>query len=79
MWDNRFEEVLRDYLPHLPEEERLAQGSTLRDLGLDSIAMVELLSVLEGAYKVRLADEALSTATFETPETLWRAISEGVR
>jgi acyl carrier protein len=37
--------------------------------------MVELLSVLERAYSVRLADEALSTETFQTPETLWRALS----
>jgi acyl carrier protein len=75
MWDKRFEEVLRGYLPHLPDGEPLAGGSALRELGLDSIAMVELLSVLERAYSVRLADEALSTETFQTPETLWRALS----
>ena len=75
MWDERFEESVRRYLPYLPADEELAADTPLRDFGLDSLATVELLSSLEAAYDVRFQDEALSLATFETPEVLWKTLS----
>ncbi|MFB7469411.1 phosphopantetheine-binding protein [Kitasatospora sp. NPDC056184] len=75
MWDERFEESVRRFLPYLPADEELAADAPLRDFGLDSLATVDLLSVLEDAYDVRFYDEALSLATFETPETLWKTLS----
>lgn len=74
MWDDKFEEVLRRHLPHLPADEELEADMRLRDLGLDSVAMVELLSTVEGLYQVRFADDALTPETFETPGTLWRTL-----
>ncbi|MFE6869259.1 phosphopantetheine-binding protein [Kitasatospora sp. NPDC057692] len=75
MWDERFEESVRRFLPYLPADEELSADAPLRDFGLDSLATVDLLSVLEDAYDVRFYDEALSLATFETPETLWKTLS----
>ncbi|MFD7734600.1 phosphopantetheine-binding protein [Kitasatospora phosalacinea] len=75
MWDERFEESVRRFLPYLPADEELVADAPLRDFGLDSLATVDLLSVLEDAYGVRFQDEALSLATFETPETLWKTLS----
>ncbi|NUR60838.1 MAG: acyl carrier protein [Catenulispora sp.] len=75
MWDERFEESVRRFLPYLPAEEELGADAPLRDFGLDSLATVELLSVLEDAYDIRFRDEALSLATFETPEVLWKTLS----
>nr|BAP34717.1 acyl carrier protein [Streptomyces sp. ML694-90F3] len=75
MWDDRFEEVLRRFLPYLAESQEVRGSIRLRDVGLDSIAMVELLSVLEKEYDVRLDDEALRPETFETPATLWSALA----
>ena len=75
MWDERFEESVRRYLPYLPADEELAADTPLRDFGLDSLATVELLSALEASYEVRFQDEALSLATFETPEVLWKTLS----
>ncbi|MFF4345213.1 phosphopantetheine-binding protein [Kitasatospora sp. NPDC001540] len=75
MWDERFEESVRRFLPYLPADEELVADAPLRDFGLDSLATVDLLSVLEDAYEVRFQDEALSLATFETPETLWKTLS----
>ncbi|MEY9891979.1 acyl carrier protein [Catenulispora sp. MAP5-51] len=75
MWDERFEESVRRYLPYLPADEELAADTPLRDFGLDSLATVELLSALEASYDVRFQDEALSLATFETPEVLWKTLS----
>ena len=44
MWDNQFEELLRQYLPFLAADEQLSADTPLREFGLDSLAMVELLS-----------------------------------
>ena len=46
-----------------------------KDLGLDSLARVELLARIEKAFEVRLGDEVLGTA--ETPRDLLRAIVAG--
>jgi 1-acyl-sn-glycerol-3-phosphate acyltransferase len=53
-----------------------ALDSTLeRDLGLDSLARVELLARIEQAFGVRLSDDVLGLA--ETPRDLLRAVAEG--
>jgi len=75
MWDNQFEALLRRYLPFISADERLEEDSQLRQFGLDSLAIVELLSVLENTYDVRFEDDALTLETFETPGTLWRTLS----
>ncbi|MGJ6967984.1 acyl carrier protein [Streptosporangium sp. G11] len=79
MWDDRFEEILRRQLPFLPPEERLGEDSNLSGFGLDSLAIVELLATLEEEYGVRFQDEALTMETFETPGTLWKALSGMLR
>ncbi|MEH0845488.1 phosphopantetheine-binding protein [Micromonospora sp. CPCC 205711] len=75
MWDDRFEEIMRRSLPFLPVGEKLDPDADLRDLGLDSLGTVELLSHLEKAYQVRFTDELLSMDTFATPGVLWTALS----
>ncbi|CAM5422536.1 MULTISPECIES: acyl carrier protein [Streptomyces] len=78
MWDTRFEELLRGHLPYLGATEPLDADLSLRDVGLDSMAMVELLSSIESSYDVRFADEAMSMRNFETPARLWATL-ESVR
>jgi acyl carrier protein len=75
MWDQRFEETLRRFLPFLPADERLAEDTNLRDFGLDSLGMVELLAQLESGYDVRFTNEALTMETFATPAVLWRTLT----
>lgn len=75
MWDKQFDELLRRHLPFLSAEEPLEEDTPLRELGLDSLAMVELLAALEGAYQVRFTDDALTLANFETPGVLWKTLS----
>lgn len=75
MWDERFEVLLRQYLPFLDAGEELAPDLDLRDFGLDSIGVIDLLVSLESAYDVRLTDDALSMETFETPAILWNVLS----
>jgi acyl carrier protein len=76
MWDQQFEEILRQYLPFLSADEKLEQSTGLRDLGLDSMGIVEMLAALEDAYAVRFLDETLTVETFATPGVLWATLSE---
>jgi nodulation protein F len=75
VWDDRFEAIVRRYVPFLASDERLAGGSILRDLGLDSMATVELLAALEQAYGARFVDDAMNMENFATPDTLWATLS----
>jgi acyl carrier protein len=75
MWDQQFEDLLRQFLPFLGADEVLEADSTLRDLGLDSLGTVELLGSLEDRYDVRFLDEALNAETFATPASLWDILS----
>ncbi|GAA4236117.1 acyl carrier protein [Streptosporangium album] len=75
MWDQQFEEILRPLLPFLPADEKLEEDAGLRDFGLDSLGMVELLATLESSYDVRFRDDALTLDTFATPSLLWNALT----
>ncbi|MFE5793569.1 phosphopantetheine-binding protein [Streptomyces sp. NPDC056503] len=75
MWDPEFEEILREHLPYVSPAEELSPESDLPDLGLDSMGVVELMTVLEGAYGVRFRDEALSLDSFRSPGVLWRTLT----
>ncbi|MDT0574244.1 phosphopantetheine-binding protein [Streptomyces sp. DSM 3412] len=75
MWDDRFENLLRRYLPFLSADQPLERDVSLRDVGLDSLGTVELLAELENTYDVRFQDEALTKETFETPGVLWKTLS----
>jgi acyl carrier protein len=75
MWDERFEKILRQYLPLLPEAEPLGTDLALRDYGLDSMNTVELLAALEAAYGVRFSHDAMNLDNFAIPESIWRTLS----
>ncbi|MFI6644817.1 phosphopantetheine-binding protein [Streptomyces sp. NPDC050504] len=75
MWDQNFEDLLRGFLPFIGADEPLTEDAPLRDLGLDSLGIVELLAALEGGYDVRFQDDALGRETFETPGVLWKVLS----
>ena len=75
MWDEQFEILVRSQLPFLTAGEKLHPDLDLRQFGLDSLGVVDLLISLESAYNVRLADDILSMETFATPAALWAALS----
>jgi acyl carrier protein len=74
MWDDRFEALLRSHLPFLDVEEELQPNLNLRELGLDSLGVVDLLVSLENTYSVRFVDDALSMDAFESPAVLWDTV-----
>jgi acyl carrier protein len=75
MWDAQFELLLRKYLPFLPVDAELSPDLGLREFGLDSLGVVDLLMAVESDYGVRLAEDALSLETFATPAALWDVLS----
>ncbi len=75
MWDEQFEVLLRQHLFFLPAEQELVPELDLREFGLDSLGVVDLLVALESAYDFRLTDDYMSMDTFATPGTLWDTIS----
>lgn len=74
-WDERFEDLLREFLPFLPATHPLTEDLDLREHGLDSLGVVELLAALENGYDVRFRDEALCMRTFATPGVLWSTLT----
>jgi acyl carrier protein len=75
MWDAQFEVLIRRYLPFLPADADIHPELDLREFGLDSLGVVDLLVSLESAYSIRFADGMLSMETFGTPGVLWAALS----
>lgn len=75
IWDSKFEQIIRSYLPFLPPEEPLDEETPLREYGLDSLGIVELLSTLESEYNLRFSEEDLMLETFANPGVLWRSLT----
>jgi acyl carrier protein len=76
MWNEQFEVLLRTHLPFLPDEQELRPELDLREFGLDSMGVVDLLVSIESEYCVRLTDDVLSMDTFATPGVLWATLDE---
>jgi acyl carrier protein len=75
MWNEQFEDLLRTHLPFLPGDEELRPELDLREFGLDSMGVVDLLVSLESEYCVHLTDDMLTMDTFATPGALWVALA----
>jgi diaminopimelate decarboxylase len=74
-WDDPFDKMLRNALPLLPADSPLEPGTRLRDLGMTSIASIDLLLRLEEHYAVSFPDKALTSETFATLGSLWGVLS----
>ncbi|HTQ75941.1 MAG TPA: AMP-binding protein [Burkholderiales bacterium] len=68
-------ELLRESEPHARERPVRLDSRLERDLGIDSLAKVELIVRIERAFDVRLPEHLLGTA--ETPRDLLRAVQAG--
>ena len=66
--------ILHNYLRQTGDGHPLTMESNLYELGLDSMAAVNLLLELEETYSVIFPDAFLTESTFETPLALKSAI-----
>jgi acyl carrier protein len=74
MWDERFETLLRTHLPFLEPGEVVAGDLKLREFGLDSLGVIDLLVSLEETYGVRFLGDDLKMDTFADPSVLWATL-----
>ncbi|NUT49828.1 MAG: AMP-binding protein, partial [Saccharothrix sp.] len=74
-WDEPFEVLLRSMLPFLPAESGLSPNLELNAYGLNSLSTVALLISLEHTYGFAIPGGRLVLDMFETPGTLWDAVS----
>ncbi|MFB7378495.1 phosphopantetheine-binding protein [Kitasatospora purpeofusca] len=74
-WDATFEQLVREAVGQFPDGNELTMDLDFRSAGLDSLAVIELLTLVEETYGVVLPDELLTFETFATPGTLWATIS----
>ncbi|WP_235981193.1 acyl carrier protein [Streptomyces albidus (ex Kaewkla and Franco 2022)] len=74
-WDASYEELLRGALPRLAEKETVSPDTSLKAVGLDSLAMVEVLALVENEYGITIPDDELVAGVFDTPGTLWTLVS----
>lgn len=75
--DPRFTDLLLPLLK-FTGDTGIDPDSSLRDLGLDSMASVELLFAVEDTFDITLPEEALSNHTFATAGSLWTAVEQAV-
>ncbi|MEU0213418.1 phosphopantetheine-binding protein [Streptomyces canus] len=75
VWPDRFEHIIRKYVPLLPKDKDLPPEAALADLGLDSLGIVSLIIDLEDAFDFAIPDESLTAQTFSTPAGLWAELS----
>lgn len=74
MWDERFESIIRDRLPHLRPDLPLEPDLVLSAHGLDSMGTLGLITALEDEYALTLPDEAVTPTNFVTPRTVWEML-----
>lgn len=73
--DPKFEDVLRPHTMLLDRGDALLPDAELRDLGVDSLALIEVLVAVEQTFQVEFPDELLVADTFRTPRSLWTVIT----
>ena len=74
--DPVFETMVRRHLLRFDPGAPISPDLILRDAGVDSLALIELLVSVEDTYDVEFPDELLVPETFRTPASLWSVISE---
>jgi acyl carrier protein len=72
--NSKFIEIINKYLQ--VDMGSNTQNMSLKDLGLDSLASIDLLLELEDEFDVVFPDELLTEKTFENANTLWKIVHE---
>lgn len=75
----RYEKTLKSSLPAAPDRP-LRPADRLAELGLrDSLMLIQLIVQLEEGFQVDLPEETLTSETFESVDSLWRALEPLLR
>jgi len=66
--------VLRRHCRFVEADDVIAPGSTLPELGMDSLEVVELIIDLEDCFDFSFPETLLTPEVFVGPSTIWEAI-----
>ena len=74
--EKSLQSCLRKHLRLVADGEPVAMSAALRDLGLDSMSVIELLLDLESTFAVTFPDAMMSPETFKTGDVLHAAVRQ---
>lgn len=72
---DQYRQLLTRSLPEIAADD-LEPETRLADLGLDSVALLQLVVQAEEVFDINFPDYLLSAGTFESVESLWLVVSE---
>jgi acyl carrier protein len=72
---DQYRQLLTRALPDGAADD-LEPETRLADLGLDSVALLQLVVQIEEVFDINFPDHLLSAETFESVESLWLVVSE---
>lgn len=78
-WNPRFETILRQGLPGLGKDKAPAVDVPMEAYGLDSMALIGIVSALESAYGVSLAGQVAVPVHTLTAGHLWGIVSAALQ
>lgn len=67
---------MRAVLLSLPADEPLGENIDMKEHGLNSMSIIELVVSLEEEYDIVFADELLTRENFATPGRVWRVTAD---
>jgi acyl carrier protein len=76
---DRLARLVRRHLKFLKGEDALAADDNLGQLGLDSMASIELLFEIEDHFGVQVPEELLAEDTFQSLNTLSELLSKALK
>lgn len=78
-WNARFETILRQGLPGLGQGKAPDADVPMEHYGLDSMALIGIVSALESAYGVSLAGQVVVPVRTLTAGHLWGIVSAALQ
>jgi acyl carrier protein len=60
MSNERLKEELRALVMEVAEKDEIPDGSTFKDLGIDSMMGVEIVAAVERQYRIKIEDDELA-------------------
>lgn len=78
-WNSTFESVLRQSLPGLGKDKAPEAGVPMEAYGLDSLALIGIISALESRFGVSLAGQVVVPVHTITAGQLWGILSAALQ
>lgn len=71
MLSDKLEKILRVHARFVADGAEINPDASLASLGIDSLAMFELIVHIEDDFDLAIPPERITPETFATPSTIW--------